>query len=372
MQRKLKPLLTVVLLGLLTRLAVAQQGVAPPPVQPRPAPQPAPVAPPAAQPQPIAPPKAAPVVQPAPVAQPAPAANGVAATVNGQPIPEVAVQRALKAVPPAKHAEARPEIINFLIDNALLDQYVAAQGVNVDAPEVETRLGEMRKQLEKQKLDYQKVLADMMLTEQELRNHILAELRWEKFVNAQANEKVMRDTFDRAPEMFDGSLVRARHILLTPNLADAKAVEQSRQQLAAWKQQIEQSVAGGLAKLPATADNLAREKERMRLTDESFAAIAKEKSACPSSKQGGDVDWFPRAGAMVEPFAKAAFALKPFQMTDVVQTQFGLHLILVTDRKAGKAGVKFEEAKDEVKDVLAGRLRENICEQMRARAKIVR
>jgi peptidyl-prolyl cis-trans isomerase C len=295
----------------------------------------------------------------------------VAATVNGQPIPEIAVQRALKAVPPAKHAEARPEIVNFLVDNALLDQYVAAQGVNVEAKDVDARLVEMRKQLEKQKLEYQKVLADMMLTEQELRAHILAELRWEKFVNAQANEKVMRDTFDRAPEMFDGSLVRARHILLTPNVADAKAVEQARQQLTTYKQQVEQAVAGGMAKVPATADNLAREKERIRLLEESFGAIAKDKSACPSSKQGGDVDWFPRTGAMVEPFAKAAFALKPHQMTDVVQTQFGLHLILVTDRKQGKAGVKFEEAKDEVKDVLASRLRENICEQMRSRAKIV-
>lgn len=363
MQRKLKPWLTLGLLGLLTGLATAQQNVAPPPVQPKPAP----VAQPAPQPigQPVAPPQ--PIGQPAP----APAPNAVAATVNGQPIPEIAVQRALKAVPPAKHAEARPEIVNFLVDNALLDQYVAAQGVAVDAKDVEARLLEMRKQLEKQKLEYQKVLADMMLTEPELRNHILAELRWERFVNAQANEKVMRDTFDRSPEMFDGSLVRARHILLSPNAGDPKAVEQARQQLTACKQQVEQAVAGGLAKLPAATDNLAREKERIRLIEESFAAIAKEKSSCPSSKQGGDVDWFPRAGAMVEPFAKAAFALKPHQMTDVVQTQFGQHLILVTGRQPGKAGVKFEEAKDEVKDVLASRLRENICEQMRSRAKIV-
>ena len=40
---------------------------------------------------------------------------------------------------------------------------------------------------------------------------------------------------------------------------------------------------------------------------------------------------------MVEPFAKAAFALKPYEMSDVVATEFGYHLILVTARKQGDA-----------------------------------
>ena len=47
---------------------------------------------------------------------------------------------------------------------------------------------------------------------------------------------------------------------------------------------------------------------------------------------------------MVEPFAKAAFALKPYEMTDVVATEFGYHLILVTARKQGTPK-KFEEVK---------------------------
>src|SRR5262249_25132933 len=98
-----------------------------------------------------------------------PSPTGVAATVNGHPIAEVAVQRALKTVPPAKHAEARTEIINFLVDNALIEQHLTAQGVAVDQKEVDARLTEMKQQLEKEKLEYQKVLGDMMLTEQELR-----------------------------------------------------------------------------------------------------------------------------------------------------------------------------------------------------------
>ena len=65
---------------------------------------------------------------------------------------------------------------------------------------------------------------------------------------------------------------------------------------------------------------------------------------------GGDINYFPRNG-VVKPFAKAAFAVPaPYQMSDVVQTPFGYHLILVTDHKAG-IEVKFEEAKDQVREV---------------------
>ncbi len=55
---------------------------------------------------------------------------------------------------------------------------------------------------------------------------------------------------------------------------------------------------------------------------------------------------------MVEPFARAAFALKAGEMSDVVQTTFGCHLILVTDRRQGEA-TKFEDVKDIVKDFIA-------------------
>jgi peptidyl-prolyl cis-trans isomerase C len=73
---------------------------------------------------------------------------------------------------------------------------------------------------------------------------------------------------------------------------------------------------------------------------------------------------------MVEAFAKAAFALKPFEMSEPVQTQFGWHLILCTGRKPGQA-VKFEDVKDEVREVYCNRLREAIAAHMKQNAKIV-
>jgi parvulin-like peptidyl-prolyl isomerase len=72
---------------------------------------------------------------------------------------------------------------------------------------------------------------------------------------------------------------------------------------------------------------------------------------------------------MVEPFAKAAFALKSYQMSEQVETQFGLHLLLLLDRKPGKE-VKFDDVKDEVKEVYGEKLREAVVAQMRKSAKI--
>ena len=63
-----------------------------------------------------------------------------------------------------------------------------------------------------------------------------------------------------------------------------------------------------------------------------FSTVAKEKSMCPSAKQGGDLGWFGR-GMMVKEFEAAAFALKPGELSRPVKTQFGWHVIKVIEAK---------------------------------------
>ena len=82
-----------------------------------------------------------------------------------------------------------------------------------------------------------------------------------------------------------------------------------------------------------------------------FAALAKEHSTGPSGPNGGDLGFFPRNGAMVEPFAAAAFELPVGGVSGIVETQFGFHIIKVTDRREG--GV---EPLEEVRAVLADEL----------------
>ena len=78
------------------------------------------------------------------------------------------------------------------------------------------------------------------------------------------------------------------------------------------------------------------EEEAKKLYDEiqngvSFAKIAEEKSLCPSGQNGGDLGFFGK-GMMVKPFEDAAFSLNVGEISQPVQTQFGWHLIQLTDK----------------------------------------
>ncbi|HTH15269.1 MAG TPA: peptidylprolyl isomerase [Magnetospirillum sp.] len=61
-----------------------------------------------------------------------------------------------------------------------------------------------------------------------------------------------------------------------------------------------------------------------------FAELARQHSDCPSGEEGGDLGYFGK-GAMVREFDEAAFALQPGQVSEVIETPFGYHLIQRTD-----------------------------------------
>jgi peptidyl-prolyl cis-trans isomerase C len=343
---------------------------------------PAPAKPPVT-PAPVAPPPAgggaAPVLPPPAGGVPAPATNplavkaeprptGTAARVNGQDIPEVAVWRALRQFPKEEQEVARKEILSHLTENALIDQYLTALKVEVQTGEVDKLIGELKEELKKVQKDYAKELEQMMLTEAEFRSEVTAQMKWDKFLKDRASDAELKKMFDAAPSMFDGSMVRASHILLTPG-ADKKAQDEAAGKLRGIKKVCEDEAAKAVAALPATATALEKDAARTKKVSELFAAYAKEYSTCPSKKEGGDLSFFPRVGAMVEPFAKAAFELKVGDMSDVVATEFGYHVVLVTAKQAGKQPT-FEQAKEAVRAVYAMRLRDAVIGQMKPAAKI--
>lgn len=94
----------------------------------------------------------------------------------------------------------------------------------------------------------------------------------------------------------------------------------------------------GHADAPSASSDLTRDDAMTQMTSlkeqieagTEFAALATEHSDCPSSAQGGDLGSF-GPGAMVEPFDSTVFGLDVGQVSDVVETQFGLHLIHRTE-----------------------------------------
>lgn len=137
----------------------------------------------------------------------------------------------------------------------------------------------------------------------------------------------VRAYYDAHQAEFDSpETVHARHILIkTPASAEGAEAEKGKNELLKLKARI----AGG----------------------EKFEALAEKYSQGPSAVRGGDLGWFPRQ-AMVAPFADAAFALKPGQVSDPVRTEFGWHLIKVEERR--EAGMmSFEDAAPAIRRQLA-------------------
>jgi peptidyl-prolyl cis-trans isomerase D len=141
-------------------------------------------------------------------------------------------------------------------------------------------------------------------------------------------EADVRAYYDQnASRLAGGEERRARHILLTVPVGAP----------AADKAAVRARAAGLL--------------EQVRQAPQSFAAVAKVQSQDPGSAvQGGDLGFFGR-GAMVKPFEEAVFALQKGAISDLVESEFGFHIIQLTDVKAPEAR-SFESMRAEIETSL--------------------
>ncbi len=141
-------------------------------------------------------------------------------------------------------------------------------------------------------------------------------------------EKEIESYYEYNADMYQQpKQVKARHILFKVGQDDAEEVK---------------------AKVKKRAEKVL-EKARK---GEDFAALAKEYSEGPSKSQGGDLGYF-KAGQMEAPFEEAAFALKKGEISDLVETRFGYHIILVEDVK--EAGMTpLEEVREDIAATLTG------------------
>ncbi len=168
--------------------------------------------------------------------------------------------------------------------------------------------------------------------------------QWFKHVESEATDENIRRYFEENKSSFDGSMVRASHILVeVPPRATAEQKKTARARL----EQVRAQLAAG--------------------TD--FASLAKQHSDCQSKAQGGDVGYFPRRGKMTEEFAAAAFLLPKGEVSDIVESEYGYHLIKVTDRKPGQK-ISLATVEEDVRGMFAADLRAEVVKEMRQRSEI--
>ena len=122
----------------------------------------------------------------------------------------------------------------------------------------------------------------------------------------------------------------------------------------------------------AALDKIKAVRERIVSGGADFAEEAKKNSDCPSGQEGGSLGWFGR-GMMVPEFDKVAFEMKKGEVSGVVSTQFGYHIIYKADEKGGGEQT-LVDVHDQIKDLLRhesrGRAMDSFVAELRANAKI--
>ena len=248
-------------------------------------------------------------------------------------------------MPVAEVNKIKRHLLELLINRTLINEYLDQLKIKVDERLVADHVKQIKERLGAQGQTLEGFLAKLGVSEEQMRTDVRNDYRWLSYVESQAKESVLRKYYQENVEAFDGSEVHVRHILI-------KAPEGS------TKEQKE----------------LARRRAidlRARIVNgEAFDALAQQYSDCPSREKGGELAKFPRKGVMTEPFAKAAFALKVAELSQVVETEFGSHLIYSIEKKPGPKPVAFEECVDDVKSFYAEDLRKAVIARLREKATI--
>lgn len=200
--------------------------------------------------------------------------------------------------------------------------------------------------------EFTKDLQENGLTEDAYRKLLKRTLSLDAYVETKvagkgkASEEEAKKFYAENPSYFikNGESVRASHILVSSSKGDDQAKRDAAK---------------------AKAEDIRKRLE----AGEDFAALAKSSSDCPSKDEGGDLGFFTK-GRMVKDFEDAAFGLETGKLSPVVETEFGYHVIKVTEKKAGES-YSYDEAKEKIMNYLINLELNERVRELKKTAKIV-
>ena len=297
----------------------------------------------------------------------------VAVTVNGIVITESQIEEKIapqmdrmskqpgRKMPPSlleqSKTQLKQRIIEDMIVETLLDEKVKENNIVITEEDVTNQINDMLAQ-QKMSLDDLKALLEARGTNYDLWKEQMQfprRLAYQRLMEAQFDNRVniteedAQKYYSENTKQFEKpEQVRVSHILIRPDTADPNTDPNDAKAEAKVKAQ------SLLQRIRAGAD---------------FAELAKATGGYPSAPKGGDIGFGQksdmasgRRGSWVQPFEKAAFELEVGQVSDVVETQYGYHIIKVTDHK--DAGVTtLEEVKDDLINMLEERKKNELARQ---------
>ena len=269
----------------------------------------------------------------------------------------------------------KERVTNELIIKALLDEELAKRKIKVTNADVDEAVKDIIDKVgSKEQLNL--ILKQNGISSSQFRNDLKEEVKMKKLA-LQLGDSSVSDA--EAKKFYDENVakfkypekVRASHILISANPVEIEEVITSDPKNKELKpEEIKAKVNEELNARKAKADKLYNE---AKANIDGFAKLAKDNSDdTTTAVKGGDLGFFAKE-EMVPEFSKAAFAQRPNTISPVVQSQYGYHIILVTDRmEAGQE--PFEKAKTEIKNYLTNqkqlKLLDDLTESLKKNAKI--
>jgi len=236
------------------------------------------------------------------------------------------------------------DILNRVIDKKLIFVYAKENKIVADEAKVKKQFDAFTKSFKKEE-DLQKFFKKHDLSKEKLMKSLEDRVLREAIINKEViskikiDEKDVKKYFDANQKEFQQEAqVKARHILYKGGKKLAKnATAEEKADFASKDKKAKEKIEALIASLKKNPK-------------QDFAMLAKEVSEGPSAKKGGDLGWFTKK-RMVKPFSDAAFALKKGEISGVVKTTFGYHVLKVEDTKEAKK-LTFEESKKRIEDKL--------------------
>ncbi|NUO07610.1 MAG: peptidylprolyl isomerase [Candidatus Brocadia sp.] len=276
----------------------------------------------------------------------------VIATVNGKSITQEMLYSRLRSftdTDPETLNTIRQEIIDQLITDILLDEFIDKQGLIVTPQEIEREVGLIRRTITGNQgninQSLEQILASIGSTIDEFKRSVKYSIALEKYFHDKFDDKALKKYFEENKGVFSGESVKVSHILIdTRNMKTQDELLHALEQIKNIKREIDRGAA--------------------------FDEVAKKYSNSSSAQNGGDLGFIQRKGNFAKSFLDTAFSLRVGQVSEPIQTEYGYHLVKVTDRKEG-ADIQFEDVKEKVRlEVLDAEILK-LLERLRKEAKIV-
>jgi len=226
-----------------------------------------------------------------------------------------------------------------------MQQFIRQNTAAIPEQAVDQKMAELAAELKKRGKTIQSLCNETQQTEAQLKRTMRLKLQWGNYAAAKIKDENVHNYYLHNKDFFDGTMVGVSLIIMRipPGMSPSET-----------------------AKLKAKMQDI---RNQLLMSKMDFASAAKAYSQDASGPMGGNLGLIPRKYALEEPLASAAFKLAPGQISDVIETEMGIHLIRVNERKDGKLS-DFTKIKDDVRDFCSEEFFQDTLTRQRKTARI--